>query len=130
MNGNTSRRTLILAGAVGIGGVFYGIPLGRGAMGTCNGWGNHNTETLSALKRVGEVWLSQSHHRSTVVKTEFAAIQYQLERAGDQVEVIRQRIKRDFEQGQIESVDGWVLAQTELWVCAMLCLEQEIGLNV
>ncbi len=36
----------------------------------------------------------------------------------------RQRVSRDFEEGRVVCLDGWILAETEVEVCALLALAQ------
>jgi hypothetical protein len=110
----------IVAGYVGI--------MARGAVDECRGW-YPDGETQAALRRIGERRLAEAKAEGRWTDVVEAARGFDdLIRTGDAAEWrdarmrLTERVRADFEVGRVESCDGWVLARTELDLCARLCL--------
>ncbi len=125
-----SRRALVLSGVVGVGGLLYGLPVARGMMGECKGWSSGSNMSADALRRIGRMWLAQSPTTLETLRPNLDMATQLIKQAsadgaaGVQMK-IDNKIREDFEYGDIECFCGWVLSKTELSICALAALESK-----
>lgn len=133
MTCSTTRRRLI-AGGVGLLGLAAGAALFervRLTQSLCD-YFNGGRDGSDARIRIGAFFLRQNPHEAGIAHLETAlrsALQLGLDDQVDETTLadrIDARIRADYADERTVLLDGWVLAETELRLCALECLHAQI----
>lgn len=128
---STTRRQLI-AGGLGLFGLATSAALFervRLTQSICDHFNAGGRNGADARIRIGAFFLRQHRHEASIAHLETAlmsSLQTGLDdpsgRSGDLLAHIDERIRQDYAEEQTFILDGWLLSQTELRLCALECL--------
>lgn len=134
---NIDRRRFLYgaaAGGLALSGVAGDLALTRGKRRSTLRW----TEQLSQginVDDLGREYLTRYPEEadpSTLIAKLAAALPFlaPLTEWGTSAEPLREQMGRDFSQGQVVKMGGWLLSRTELRLCALTVAQQQMGSGV